>query len=293
MGEPEHNGRPQDETAGDRLRGIVASDAMSVDLVSAFSGDRPLTGTEKSYIETRREARGELFYSDLLYAVTHQHFSPSTAEQLWKDVLRHKVEMSEALKRNVQIVVATLDYLTNIEGHPALVTLIDEKYIARIVDMSMRDGLTGLFNHASCRELIDLELRRYVRHGVVVSLVFMDIDDFKEINDECGHQEGDRILKELSSALECTARDSDICCRYGGEEFVVILPLTNARAAAVVAERVRIAAMRIPAGSRTLTLSLGVASCDEDTISTRALIERADRALYQAKQDGKNRVATG
>jgi two-component system cell cycle response regulator len=287
---PDGNGSSRGETDADRLRGILACDALSVDVVSAFAGDRPMTEDEESFLSDLRKNRGELFISDLLYAMTHQFFSPVAAEKLWEHILRHKHEMSKALNRNVEIVVATLDYLTNLTSDVHLPTLVNEAHIAEIVNLSMRDGLTGLFNHTSCYEIIDLELKKYARHGTVVSMILADIDDFKAINDQCGHQEGDRVLKELAAAIEDTARDSDICCRYGGEEFAVILPLTNASGAAEVAERIRERATRIHAGDCTLTVSSGVASCDESTTTSRALVKKADRGLYQAKRNGKNRV---
>jgi len=282
--------RSHDETDGDRLRGILAHDALSVGLVSAFAGDRPMTEAEESLLSDLKQSRGALFFSDLLYAITHQYFPAAVAEKLWKEILRHKYEISKALNRNVQIIVAALDYLTDLRSDVRLPTLVNEAHIAEIVRLSMRDGLTGLFNHTSCYEIINLQLKSYARHATVVSLILADIDDFKAMNDQCGHQEGDRVLKELAATIENTTRDSDICCRYGGEEFAVILPLTNARGAAGIAERIRAEAMRIHAGGRALTISSGVASCSEKTTTAHALVEKADRALYQAKSSGKNRV---
>jgi len=290
MSAQKRGSRSREETDADRLRGITAHDALSIGLVSAFAGDRPLTETEESFLSNLRDNRGEQFFPDLLYAVTHQYFAPAAAEKLWNGILRHKHEMSKALNRNAQIVVAALDYLANFKSDVHLPTLVNEAHIAEIVNLSMHDGLTGLFNHTSCYEIIDLQLKGYARHGTVVSLIFADIDDFKAMNDQCGHQEGDRVLKELAVTIENTTRDSDICCRYGGEEFAVILPLTNARGAAEIAERIRVEAMRIHAGGCTLTISSGVASCDENTITSRALVEKADSALYQAKKSGKNQV---
>jgi len=278
------------ETDTYRLRRILAHDPLSVDLVSAFAGDRPLTEAEESLLSNLKKSRGELFCSDLLYAVTHQYFPPAAADKLWEEILRHKLDVSKKLKRNVQIIVATLDYLTNFKSDIHLPTLVNEGHIAEIVKMSMRDGLTGLFNHTSCYEIINLELKVYARHGTVVSLILTDIDDFKAINDQCGHQEGDRILKDMAVTIENATRDSDICCRYGGEEFAVILPLTNAHGAAEIAEKIRMEVKHIRVDSYTLTISSGVASCDEKTTTARALVNKADHALYQAKKNGKDRV---
>ena len=281
---------PPDESDADRLRGVLAHDALSVDLVSAFSGDRPLTEEENARIDALRACRGDEFYPALLYAMTHQYFAPSAAEGLWNEVVRHKYEMSQALGRNVQVVVATLDYMANLMEAVHLPTVVAETQMAEIVSHSMHDGLTGLFNHTSLFEILDMELRIYARHGTVVSLIVADIDDFKIVNDRHGHQEGDRALVGLANAIRDGTRDADICCRYGGEEFAVILPMTNAREAAGVAERVRAGASEVRVGGNTLSISAGVASCDESSDTARALVAKADAALYEAKRRGKNCV---
>ena len=276
--------------AGERLRRITLDDALSVDLVSAYAGDRPLTGEEEEDLASLRESRGELFYSDLLYAVTHQFFAPEEAPALWREMLRHKCELSEILGRNVQVVVATLDYLTNITDEVRLPTLVTEGHIAEIVSQSMHDGLTGLFNHSCFYEMLDLELKRFARHGTAASLILLDIDNFKQINDRWGHPEGDRALRELAEAIRSATRDSDICSRYGGEEFAIILPMTEIAEAAEIAERIRNEAAKISVGQENLTVSLGVAISSATTGNADALVKRADQAMYQAKEQGKNRT---
>ncbi|MHC4605342.1 MAG: GGDEF domain-containing protein [Planctomycetota bacterium] len=290
MGAQKNGSGSRDETDADRLRGITAHDALSIDLVSALAEDRPLTECESSVLSKLRDDRGELFFSDLLYAITHQYFPPPAAETLWSEILRHKQEMSAALNRNVQIVVAALDCLSNLKSDVRLPTLVNEAHIARIVSASMRDGLTGLFNHTTFYEIIDLELKRHARHGTAVSLIIADVDDFKLLNDRFGHQEGDRALVELAAVIKKETRESDICCRFGGEEFAVILPLTGLREAAEIAERVRLEAERTSSGNRSLTVSAGVSTCGQETSTAYAFVRRADRGLYQAKRGGKNRV---
>jgi diguanylate cyclase (GGDEF)-like protein len=280
------------ESSRDRLRRTVTPDAMSVELVSAFAGDRDMTQAERAHVGSQIEARGGVFYSDLFYAISHHYFAPEVAETLWGKVLLHKHLMSEALGRNVRITVATLDYLSNVTAEIVSPTLISETYAAEIANLSMRDGMTGLYNHSSCYEMLELEFRRHRRYGSGMSLIMIDVDDFKLINDEYGHQEGDRVLVELARTLTEQVRDSDICCRFGGEEFVAILPSTGSLAEArEIAERIRKTAMTIVCGEKRITVSSGVAVCDPGTRSPQALVESADRALYRAKGDGKNRVA--
>jgi diguanylate cyclase (GGDEF)-like protein len=288
---PKDNSSPYEETDADRRRGILGDNALSLDLVSALAGDRPLTEAEKNRLEDLKKSRGLSFFSDLLYSITHQYFPPEVAEDLWTEVMRHKYELSTVLGRNVRIAVAALDYLSNITDNMCYATLVGEGHIKEIVGLSLRDGLTGLFNHTYCYQQIDLEVRRYVRYGALISLMLIDIVDFKEVNDTYGHREGDRILAAMGRILMRVARDSDICCRYGGEEFAVILPLTDVHEAGVIANRLKMElAERLPDG-RTVTVSIGVTSCGKKTGTYRDLVEKADAALYHVKRSGKNRVA--
>jgi diguanylate cyclase (GGDEF)-like protein len=263
-----------------------------VDLVSVFAGDRAPSEEEKILLDGLKKERGKQFYSDLLYSITHLYIPPEIAENRWNEIIQHKSEMSKALNRNVRIIVATLDYLSNFKHGMLLPTLVGEAHIAAIVGLSMHDGLTGLFNHISCFEIIDLELKRFARYGTVVSLIIADIDNFKTVNDQFGHQEGDKALIQLATVFKRETRDSDICCRYGGEEFAAILPMTDVGEAAEIAERIRVETMHIRVGDRSLTVCLGVASCDEKTTTSYALVRKADRALYKAKTGkwGKNWV---
>jgi diguanylate cyclase (GGDEF)-like protein len=282
---------PGEETEVDRLDGLVADNALTLDLVSGLAGDRQLTEGEKSLVVDFRKSRGDKFYTDLLYAVTHQYYPPAVAENLWNQLLKHKYEMSFIMKRNIRIAVAALDYLSNLTGELQSPTLIDETRMTAILQMTLRDGLTRLFNHTTCYQRIEMELSRFERYGTIVSLMMIDIDNFKEINDRFGHIEGDRILTVIAGALKTQTRDLDICCRYGGEEFVVIMPSTDLREAGILAERLRSKVEQGMPGGRGVTVSIGVASCGRDTHTSKALVEKADRALYEAKKKGKNRVA--
>jgi diguanylate cyclase (GGDEF)-like protein len=154
----------------------------------------------------------------------------------------------------------------------------------------MRDGLTGLYNHTSCLEIMDVQAKSCARYGTVVSFIIADIDDFKKVNDTLGHQEGDRVLAQLAAMLRQEARESDVCCRFGGEEFAVIMPQTGLPEARGIAERIRAGATIIRPGGRPLTISLGVAAYDGATTTASSIVGKADRALYLAKSRGKNRV---
>ena len=273
-----------------QLEKLLCNDAIHLDLVSAFAGDRPLSESEEKLLADLKICHGQRFYSDLLYSVTHQFFPPEVAENIWNQILSHKYNMSLLMKRNIRITVASLDYLSNLTSELHAATVIDEDQITDIVQMTLHDSLTGLFNHAYCFQAIDTELSRYIRYGTIVSVIMIDIDNFKELNDQYGHLNGDRILAKIGSIIKSIARDLDICCRYGGEEFTFILPSTDAPEAGVLAERLRNEIASGLQGDRPVTVSIGVASCGKEVDTAQALVKKADDALYQAKRNGKNQV---
>jgi len=169
-----------------------------------------------------------------------------------------------------------------------------------LTEVSSRDTLTGLYNRWYVIEKLDTEINRSLRHGSPMSLLMLDLDHFKKINDTYGHNVGDEVLKSVGKTLRDSCRVYDVPGRYGGEEFCVVLPETRLGNTAVVAERIRtrLAATEMHFGDVAVrvTTSIGIAGVDsvpeEGTLSPAALIERADRALYSAKNRGRNRVET-
>lgn len=161
-------------------------------------------------------------------------------------------------------------------------------------ELSVRDELTGCVTRAAGLETVSLELRRARRTHVPVSLLMFDVDNFKAINDEFGHLGGDEVLRAVGAQLRRMLRSTDIRCRYGGDEFLIILPDTPAAGAGHVAEWVRreVANLKIHSGGTVLTttVSIGVAAVGAEATDCTALIGRADAALYEAKRSGRNRV---
>jgi diguanylate cyclase (GGDEF)-like protein len=165
-------------------------------------------------------------------------------------------------------------------------------------EISARDSLTGLYNRWYVMEKIDSEMNRALRHGSPMSVLMLDLDHFKKVNDSFGHSVGDEVLKVVGQVLRESCRVYDVAGRYGGEEFCVVLPETRVGNTKMVAERIRsrLASTELPVGSSsiTVTASIGVAGMDsvsdEGVVSAAALLDRADRALYSAKHHGRNRV---
>lgn len=160
--------------------------------------------------------------------------------------------------------------------------------------LAIRDGLTGLYNHRTFYVLLADELTRAKRFKRPVSLLLLDIDHFKRVNDTHGHLAGDAVLRELGGLLGRQARAINRVCRYGGEEITVILPETGLEAAANVAERLRAVVEAQPFDANSvpirITVSIGVASFPVHADGAAALVAAADTALYAAKQRGRNRV---
>jgi diguanylate cyclase (GGDEF)-like protein len=167
----------------------------------------------------------------------------------------------------------------------------------RMNTMIIREGLTGLFNKAYIRQRLEQEFYRAKRYDHELSLLMIDLDNFKELNDRFGHTVGDHLLRYFSQLITETVRPSDIPARYGGEEFLVILPETSKEEARILAERLRLRISLYPfrIDSRKedilFTISIGVTSYPEFGQSTEELISLADEALYLAKKNGKNKVA--
>ena len=161
--------------------------------------------------------------------------------------------------------------------------------------LSIRDPLTGLFNRRYLEETLEREVRRAHRHGRTLAVIIADLDHFKFFNDTFGHDAGDALLRELGALLQQQVRGSDIACRYGGEEFTVVLAETASEAVRPRAEQVReaIKGLRVKYGQRSLpniTISLGVAVFPEHGATPHDLLLAADAALYRAKQQGRDQV---
>jgi diguanylate cyclase (GGDEF)-like protein len=166
---------------------------------------------------------------------------------------------------------------------------------AQLHDLSIRDPLTGLHNRRYLDEALERELLRATRHQHPVGVIMLDIDHFKQFNDTYGHDAGDALLRALGTFLLNNVRGEDVACRYGGEEFTLILPTasledTHARAEELRASINHLQAMHIDQWIGHITISLGAACFPQHGTTGDALIRAADRALYQAKMAGRNCV---
>lgn len=171
-----------------------------------------------------------------------------------------------------------------------------QKAMSRIEELASHDELTGLYNRRQLMHSLELEKKRADRSGQLFSIIMLDIDHFKHINDTFGHLKGDEILKEVAGVLKTTLRETDICARYGGEEFMLVLEHADKEKAKICAERLRqlIEARKFLQSEEnfSVTASLGCTTYrPKEELSQ--MISRADEALYRAKNSGRNRVEAG
>ncbi|MDA3970397.1 MAG: diguanylate cyclase [Desulfobulbaceae bacterium] len=217
------------------------------------------------------------------------------AEMYWQELLDHRREMSLSIGRPISLQTASCDFFSSIRKEIKQPKVIEMKVFEAMVRQCHHDFLTGLNNRAAVDNMLEKEIARAKRYHREISLLFLDLDDFKRINDTFGHQAGDTVLQEVGAIIEQEKRPEDTAGRYGGEEFVVILPDTSKLDALFFAERVRgkIENLEVPFADQAIhvTVSGGLASWPDDASSKMSLIACADQAHYKAKSDGKNLIS--
>jgi diguanylate cyclase (GGDEF)-like protein len=230
-----------------------------------------------------------LAYSGVLFAEASGllPYAPHRLRWVAPIALDYRMASLGSLLVTTLLVVPTLivsDLVGKVREREAELTSVN----AQLAELSLRDPLTQLYNRRHLLACMDREIAR-ARRGHSLSLVMLDLDGFKRVNDERGHLEGDEVLRKIAGALEGTVRFSDVLGRYGGDEFAVLLPDTDADSAARVAERLVTAVREAGAENRvTASVGIAVATTNDDA---RSLQSRADEAAYRAKQKGGDRYA--
>lgn len=182
-------------------------------------------------------------------------------------------------------------------GNQVSVAIDNARMYQQVEAMAVTDGLTQLYNHRRFQEILDSEFKRAQRYNTPLSIMLIDIDRFKSINDTKGHPVGDEVLKRIAGLIKRFIRDTDYPCRYGGEEFVLVLPNTSTREAVIIAERIRKSVEKSTfilnnKEELFITISIGIATYPQDAREKQELIDKADKALYFAKESGRNQTQT-
>lgn len=230
---------------------------------------------------------------DLLKELTQTASVPFDPTEAIRD---YRMLMSKRLSHPVENTVALLDWLHQHKmGHR--IRIVSEKAYQALTTAACRDSMTGLYNHRFFRDQLDNELRHSLRKKAPLSILLIDLDNFKAVNDKLGHQIGDGVLFNVGQLILSCLRELDYPCRYGGDEIAVILPETGKDEAMQIAERIRNLIETSPYTLErrvetipALTASIGIATAPMDAATGTELIGLADQALYRAKRSGKNRV---
>ena len=245
-------------------------------------------------LQELEEQEGPVVYVELLYLLTHMRFEPEEARKHWKAVVRHREELEAAVGYEVDLSVGLVSYFVQVSPKLKNPKVIELKLFEETRASAYRDELTGLHNFRFFQEFLRWEVKRCGRSGGEFSIAMGDLDNFKSYNDRFGHDAGNEALQAVGKALQEAGRGQDVVVRYGGEEFVLIMPETSKEDAWRVADRVCRAVAELelsPSQSENrVTMSLGVASYPADAMAPEALIRCADRAMYTAKAKGKNQA---
>ncbi|MBU1342899.1 MAG: diguanylate cyclase [Proteobacteria bacterium] len=238
---------------------------------------------------------GKVTYQVIIQTLTDLDLEPGEAKKCWDEIVAHREKLSNALDRKIRLITAISDYSgafkTPLNNHKIVEINAYEKVITKVT----HDSLTGLFNKAYLRNALIQHLSLAKRHNTDLSILFLDIDDFKEINDTFGHSSGDIILKTVADTISRELRTSDTAARFGGDEFVILMPNTYKMNALLLSERLRKTieqkTMAIDGKNLQITVSGGVAGFPSDGMKAESLLNLADSALYRAKGAGKNTIS--
>ena len=203
----------------------------------------------------------------------------------------HKYPFSDASGRR-SVACMALDVTPQWEAQQEVQRVQQELHVAneKLRNLSLTDALTGLTNRRAFEDCLEMERARSIRSGDPLSILMMDIDNFKSFNDSFGHVCGDEVLRQIAILMRQWTRQGDLVARYGGEEFLVILPSTDGTVALRIAERLREEIAAAAWRHRSITVSIGVATWHERICANTDFIHEADEALYAAKHNGRNQV---
>jgi len=230
------------------------------------------------------------FFVNLFRVLLHHEFEPAEATHHWGEILKHTESMRATLNRDIGFRVAMMDYFVNLNRVLRSPVILEISLYDEMVKNSLMDELTNVYNRRYFDRCLIREFNRARRHSHNLAILVIDIDNFKLFNEVYGHAVGDEVLRTFGAQLRTAFRTEDIVCRYGGEEFVVVLPQTSSRNAVTVAARFLEEVRKLNFYAGAITCSGGIASFPEHAKDATELFRAADRTLFLAKKGGKDRI---
>jgi len=254
-------------------------------------GDKFFEELEKIYNSVEDQSDKEVFYSNFLEIVSHLEFPEEIAKEHWDKIKERYKELSKKLGRTISVRTAIIDYFTyntNVLRNPVVIEifLYDSSSLKVYVD-----DMTGLYNYRYFKEALWAESKRAERYNLFFSVAIADIDDLKSINAKHGEDVGSMVIKTFAKIVDLNKRAEDVVCRYGGDEFVMLLPETSKAGAIAFLSRVkRKFEDAIKEKGISVTVSAGTSEFPSDTKDPVTLVDLADKALYVAKLRGKDKI---
>ncbi len=264
--------------------------AFRTRIMEAISHRGKAASEPQEILDIIQKYREPEIYRELLFCLFHQTFDVSEAQVIWKQIVRHKEILTKQLSRDPGLKVAALDLFENLSNRLKNLKLIEAQKLQSIAQTSLTDSLTSLYNKKTFEKRLESEMRRTHRYKRDLSLILFDIDHFKIFNDTYGHPTGDMLLSRLGQLILENLRESDTAFRYGGEEFAIILVETEKNSAFRYAQRFRQLVEKTNFENLTITISVGCSQMLNRKDTPSSLIQRTDRALYKARQQGRNCV---
>ena len=313
----------------DTLTRLFEADFVGISLVDkegGYSNLKRISDGMKEYLEDKEIPHDDTLIGFVAESGKHFHFDDISARSQYRSVFGKEIDFALGIKNIKSVLIypfhETYQDVDNVgqvvlgsvvigrrtknpfnEGEISLAKIICRESaksmtsslnFQKVKELAIRDGLTGLYNHRHFQEMLSYTIVHSDRYSAQASLLMIDVDDLKVINDTYGHQAGDTVLSSIGNILSETLRKVDIPARYGGDEFAVILPNTNKTGSIAVAEKIRSRLKRVSlrSDSRELqvTFSIGIATYPQCAASKELLIEKTDRALYESKNNGKNKI---
>ena len=258
--------------------------------INADDDDSLIDGLNKIARENGQDA-----YQAIIKILIDLDLEPGEAKKCWVDIITHRENISNALDRKISLITAISDYFGSLKKSLQKHKIVEIHAYEKVIKESTNDSLTGLFNKVYLQNALAQHISLAKRHNTDLSVLFLDIDDFKEINDTFGHSSGDAVLKTVADTISRELRTSDTAARFGGDEFVILMPNTYKMNALLLSERLRKIikqkTITIKDKSLQITVSGGVAGFPVDAQKAKNLLNLADSALYRAKGAGKNNIS--
>jgi phosphotransferase system enzyme I (PtsI) len=279
---------------------FIEQKKLDINTIEILLGLRGAPDKEKQKAERIKSVLGDEFYPEIIYTLLHKIIrDKDEARRFLENILLHKKKLDRQLVRDVGLQVAALDYSSNIKNIFVTPTIIEEGKILEFARIANRDELTSAFDKGTLLTDLAREIERTKRYGSNFAVIFIDIDNMKQINDTYGHEAGDFTLKFLYDIMRKYLRSVDAVYRFGGDEFVVFLPNTNIDTVKIVArkliEQIRENRITYTTSSKNvsfgITVSMGLEAFNyKNVINVQETLEAVDKFLYDAKKFGKNRI---